>query len=98
MLLLDTRSPMWSRSLSVSSVARGGKGVLTGRENPVLDRLFSELLFSLCGDLRKIRSRPSFPGLSPQTSSHPRFTGPLLCKEDSPGLDRLLTVQEESGQ
>ena len=70
---------------------------LTGRENPVLDCLFSELLFSRCGDLRKIQSRPSFVELSTHTSSHPTLHGPLLCKEDTPGFDHPLTVQEESG-
>ena len=42
-----TPRPRRSRSLSVSSVARGAKGALTGRENPVLEHLFSELLFSV---------------------------------------------------
>ena len=71
---------------------------LTFRGNLVTNSLFSEPLFFLYGDLRKIRSGQSFLG-STHTLHLPRhFTGPVLCQDVTRGIDQLWRSQEKNGQ
>ena len=56
-----------------------------------MDRLFSELLFSLCRNPRKIQSEQSFLGLSPYITPHPVPHWASSFKDVTPGLDHLLT-------